>query len=136
MKNINLNKTDRLPSAFAYIESVKFDVMLGVASGFATIQEGLREDETIQHLLKVSTKDISTSEKIYSRIHDLSSAEINSVYAHPHDIPLVAYLWVLSKTNNEIAEEAAQQILTAENLFWAKMLARHILFGSELTIGA
>jgi len=131
-----LSKRGSLKKAFDYIESLRFGAEMGIASGFGTVTSIMEENKFVLQLTGSSSQSLWIGDAIYSRIACLSSVKIDVQYAHPHDHALTAYLWILYKTNKELSRRAASVILTSDNLFWSRILARHIIYGTALLIGA
>jgi hypothetical protein len=126
----------RIPTSLEYVESPRFGAEIGIASGFETLTKVIEGNEIVRYLIESSNKNSSVSEKILGRILLLSAEEIDLKYTHPHDYALVTYLWILYIVAKDKAQEASHCLLTVPHLFWARILARHICFGTNLAIGA
>ena len=67
------------------------------------------------------------SEQIFQRLLELLVRNDEPQYAHPNDIQLSCYLYVLLSTQPDMAEKAAKQMIGVQNLFWARDFAEEIL---------
>lgn len=109
-----------------YIESIRFDVELSLASGFSVVQMILEEHETLRALVNVLRDNPQDAQRILNRIEKLLSDNPEPEFAHPHDSALTGYLYALNQVNSDLAQMAIEKILQTSNLWWARRLAEHI----------
>jgi len=110
------------------IESIEFGANLRVFSGFNSFYGALRENHTINQLQQLLADYPAENEQLLLRLKTLLAQNDEPRYAHPHDVPIASYLFVLSNvSHNELAIEAAKKVLATANLIWAKRLAEIVL---------
>lgn len=116
-----------LPTIFEQIEGIKFQANLAVASGVRLFQLGLQTHETIRLLvseLKAAPQDRML---VYEHVLELLKCDSNPGYLNRCDIPIAAYLYVLSCVDQELAHAAARAVLKADSLKWAIRIADQVL---------
>ena len=109
-----------------HIESLRFAVSLSIMSGFKSMLRVLEMDETIQSLTQITLKHPEIRHKIYERLIGLIGEDADSNYMHEYDSAVTAYLYVLSKTNVLLAQQAIERILGTPNFWWAMRLVKHL----------
>jgi hypothetical protein len=76
---------------------------------------------------------LATSEdgalQILQRVLSLSKLRVDYRYAHPFDIPLATYLWVLSRTSPDLAQAGAEVAVDLPRMWWSEQVCRYILGG-------
>ena len=109
------------------IESRKLDAILNAASSFSLFLKAAYQKEAPKQLIK----DMQDSPKniwlVLQRTVELTQKEIDLRYETPWDTALTIYMWALSLVDLEIAETAAGFVAEADNCWWAKKMAEHIL---------
>lgn len=115
-----------LNKLFSIIESVEFGLKLSAASGFSVVKMVLENDLTLQELIEVSKKSSENRAKVFERLVTLLEDNTEPEYMHDHDEALTAYLFVLSKTDENFVNLAADKMLQTPNLWWARRLAEEL----------
>lgn len=108
------------------IESSKFSAHLNVVSGFSVLQLALKHDETLRAAIEELQKSPQGKKQILDRLIELLDLNDHPEYAHPYDAAITSYLYVLSQTDNELADQAIEHILQTPRLWWASKLAKYL----------
>ena len=121
-----------LAQVLKHIESLEFDVRFSVISGFRTVLNGFKIDETVQALIQLLRENPDNQLAVLERLNILIP-DYQSDYMHTHDIPVCAYLYALYEVNSLGAlEVVVHQIIEKKEFFWARKMAIKIL--EELNI--
>jgi hypothetical protein len=110
-----------------YLESVEFDAKMQVLSGFKTFYSALENNEVIAGLVQALAGSEALQQQLFNRLVELSNVEFDQNYAHPHDVPIAAYLYALEQVNPELVSPL---LVTLEQYWlmpWTKRLAEHFL---------
>jgi hypothetical protein len=112
---------------FDAVEGSAFDANINILSGFSTMLRALANDEILQGLVSELRESPAHKQLVFQRLLELLPQNPNPDYAHPHDVAVAAYLYVLNQADVELGHRAAEEILSTPKLWWARRLARHIL---------
>ena len=104
------------------VESVTFDAQMSIFSGFNSFLRALREDETIKQLQQILIASPNESNHILTRLIALLEEIDDLRYAHPKDVQIASYLYVLS-LGKEFPLSVTEKVLQTPNLMWAKRFA-------------
>ena len=116
-----------LQEIFDQIESLQFEVKLGVLSGFSSFYAALQTDELVNALIGEAGNSFENKEILYRRFLDVLRTNDQPEYAHPHDAALAAYLLALKSVEPGLGLAAAIQAKTTAQLWWTRKLAEQIL---------
>jgi hypothetical protein len=112
----------------AQIERLQFAVSVGLANSFRVFLRSISSDKVVKELL-ASAASRKVAAEILQKILSLSSLGVDFRYLNRYDIPLAAYLWVLSRTHPELAIAGAEAIARLPRTWWAQQVARYVLEG-------
>jgi hypothetical protein len=115
-----------LEEFFNEIESISFAVRYSVASGFRTVKNGLEIDETLIALIEEIQSSTTNRKTLLDRLLTVLKSYPNTEHMNRYDEALVAYLYVLSRTDEQLTQTAVEQILQTNHLFWARRLAEEL----------
>ncbi len=116
-----------LEARFEYLESIKFQAELNIASGFKTVLRFLSEHPEANELREAASAN-EIGDLVFKRASRLHRVvDFDSTYEHPHDTSLTVYLWVLYHNHVGLCVRLARQ-LQAEpnNMFWALHMAEYV----------
>ncbi len=108
------------------VESIEFDAQMSVFSGFNSFLRALNENSTITQIKQLLANSRPKYAKIVLRVIDLLAESTDPQFAHPNDVAIASYLYVLS-SSKEFSVLAAEKVLLVSNFMWAKRLAETIL---------
>lgn len=80
--------------------------------------------------------DESRYTTVLSRLLDLSQQKTDLRYENPSDVAVAIYLWLLAAKKKALARVGAQTVWELPRYWWAKGMARQILFGGESQAGS
>ena len=109
------------------IESRRLDARLNVASSFSIFFKAAYREQAPRALIEKMHNSPRNIWLVLQRTVELTQKEIDLRYENPWDTALTVYMWALSLVDLEIAETAAAFVAEADNCWWAKKLANHIL---------
>lgn len=110
---------------FDDFESADFAARLNVASDFRTFLIALRESSTVrEHLRELDSMDRCL--EVYTRLKQLLEEDVDPEYLHPHDTPIAAYLYALSRREPEVAKAAVELVRDTDQLWWADRMATYV----------
>lgn len=115
-----------LPDLMDKIESVEFDAAMNVFSGLQSFLMALHEEAAIQEMISVLLSSATNRQTVFNRLRTLLGENDEPQYAHPHDVALSGYLYVLQQTDLELAAKAAKQMAKRNDLSWSQRLAQTI----------
>ena len=115
-----------LNELFSAIEDVKFGLQLSAASGFSVVKIVLENDSALQKLMAEIKNSPENRAKVFKRLLALLEDNDEPEYMHEHDEALTAYLFVLSKTDENFVRLAMDKILRTPNLWWSRRLAEEL----------
>ncbi len=116
-----------LNDLFNTIESSEFDANINILSGFNTMLRAMENDDVLKQLVVELSESSDNKRRIFQRLLELLPQNPNPEYAHPRDVALAAYLYVLHQVDRHLAHQAAERIRQIPGLWWARRLAQHIL---------
>lgn len=108
------------------IEHLKFAAHVGTANSFRIFLRNISEEKAIKDLLAL-TKSRDVGLKILDRIVSLSKLKTDFKYMNRFDIPLAAYLWVLSRTFPDLALAGAEVCVKLPRIWWAERVTDYVL---------
>jgi len=115
-----------LTDAMVRIESLEFDVLVNLASGFKTFLRAAEQEEAVWFLYSALKKP-ENRKHLLNRILVLGQRDIDERYTNPADTALAVYLWGLELRDWKRAKLAAVIVSEAHKCWWSRMLAHHIL---------
>jgi hypothetical protein len=120
-----------LAQVLKHIESLEFDVRFSVISGFRTVLNGFKIDETVQALIQLLRENPDNQLAVLERLKALIP-DYQADYMHTHDIPICAYLYALHEAENtDMFETIVPAIVSKKEFFWARQMAHKILSESQ-----
>jgi len=108
------------------IEGRALAARVGVAGGLRQFVDTLRAQEAFQQL-REACRERASSVAALNRLVLLSRLSIDLRYENPNDTAIAAYLMALSATSSELEGIALNEVLGAQNLWWANQVARAVL---------
>lgn len=123
-----------IEDTFGQIEAAEFAAKLNLASSPRAFFRWLGRDSAVDRLRGEMRTSGENTEKVLSRIVDLSLQPIDERYENPHDSALAALLWVTCSAAPEFAESAAVSVNQAPGTWYAKKLAHQVLTPARVTI--
>jgi hypothetical protein len=112
------------------VESIEFDANMSVFSGFNSFLRALSKNETIIQLKQLLVES-PIEHEILAHLINLLGEDVDPQFAHPKDVPIAAYLYVLS-FSKEFPLLAIEKVLQTPNLTWAKRLAETMMANQSL----
>lgn len=109
------------------VESSAFDIRFSVLSGLKILTLTLAHDETIRQLITHIHEKPEASKIVLQRLTALAQKDVPAEYAHPDDMAIAAYVYVLAQVNIETAQQATDIINNVHNLWWSRRLAQNLL---------
>jgi hypothetical protein len=117
----------KLDNLFNTIESSEFDANINILSGFSTMLRALENDDVLMQLVVELSESSDNKRRVFERLLKLLPENPHPEYAHPHDVAVAAYLYVLNQADVELGHLAAEKVVNTPTLWWARRLAKHIL---------
>jgi hypothetical protein len=109
--------------ALSAIESHAFSARINIASDLSGMLVAARSEKAVS----VVWSELNSKERgaeLLRRVRDLSSQAVDFRYRNDWDDALAIYFWLLSLSNPEQTDIAAEQILRAPQCYWAAQMAR------------
>lgn len=124
-----------LERAILEIQSPELAVRLNVVSSMRAFFDLAREEPAVIELYDHIGKSGEAHEEVLGVIHDLSQLEIDRHYENPHDTSLAILLWLISSAVPDYSQLSADLVDRAPQCWYAKKLARAILFPPPVATG-
>lgn len=124
-----------LEQALHEIKSHEFAARLNVVSGMRAFFGAARAEPAVISIYRNMTESGEAREEVLGRLQDLAQLEINPRYENPNDTALAILLWLTESTAPAHSQMAAALVDRAPQCWYAKKLARRILFPPPVASG-
>ena len=109
------------------IESYTFAARVGIASSRSVFFTALESDASSKGLLTHLAGNPRDADKVVTRLRSLANTNVDYRYQNPSDAALSAYAWALLGLRTDLGAMAAEIILSAPQIWWARLVAATIL---------
>ena len=125
----------KLEQALADIESVEFDARINVVSGMRGFFSAASQEAAVKEVYREMRASGGVAEEVLGRIYDLARLSVDLRYENPKDTAMSVLLWLMLSVRLEYAQLAAQYVDRAQQCWYAKKLARSIIFPTPVASG-
>jgi len=115
-----------LQNLLTEMESVKFQAEMEVFSSFGTFYSALQNNPLVQELISSIKASSELPREVFKRFLTILRNNPYPGYAHPDDVTLAAYLYVLDQVRLELARVAVEQASSSQDTWWTKQLATRL----------
>lgn len=109
------------------IESQAFAARVMVASSNKVFFAALSSDTAFRNLASDLETNRGDAGRVLTRLRNLATTQINYRFQNPHDAALAAYAWALEGVDQGLGSVAAELVLSAPQIWWARQVATTIL---------
>jgi|GEM_PF-4639770 len=100
------------------IEQLRYDAVMNTISGRKHFLTVLQDNPDLQILIQYASDSDKHEKIIYANLSKHMSMESDSKWAHPKDVLLATYYFVLTQSSPILARQAKVELLKLTNTFW------------------
>jgi hypothetical protein len=108
------------------IEQQKFSMQMSMANSFRMFLRNLNSHPAVKTLLD-SAKSRDVALTIWKRLLSLAEQRGDFRYLNRFDVPLATYLWVLARTQPDLAQSAAEKTGFIARTWWTEQVSAYLL---------
>ena len=108
------------------IEASGYGMRLGLVSTPSRFIEAVSKEPRAQKIAELLDQT-DAQEELLVRLKTLLSAENDPRYAHPNDLAIAAYLYLLQKADPNAVLKLAKELVDTPTLWWARAMAIHTI---------
>lgn len=112
--------------AMKIIEEPKFATRMSLANSFRIFLRTISSDPAVNDLL-VSAKSRDAALTIWKRLVSLAEQRTDFRYLNRFDVALATYLWILSRTQPDLARAAAEKTGNLPRTWWTEQVSGYLL---------
>ena len=115
-----------LSSSITAIESPEFPARVGLANSYRLFLRNIAREPAATELVALCESP-NNALRVLERVNWLRRLGGDIRYLNRFDAALAVYVWVLSRTQPDLAAAAAEAVAAVPRTWWADQTARHVL---------